>query len=123
MRLKNPFDRAWPEHVAKSHLRDRSMQPWHYHHLDIPTINVDETMMHLQMHLPLIIWNTRLGIYESPDPIYPSNPLLEPIAHCVLVLTAIWSLCELPLELFVSPTALESAAAIIGKLIWLALIL
>jgi hypothetical protein len=40
-----------------------------------------------------------------------------------VVFVAIWSLCELPLELLVSPTALEGAASIIGKLIWLSLTL
>jgi len=78
---------------------------------------------HREMQLSPITWNPRLGIYESQEPLRQPNPILGPITQSVVVFVAIWSLCELPLELLVSPTALEGAASIIGRLIWLSLTL
>jgi len=81
---------------------------------------VDE---HREMQLSLITWNSRLGIYESQESIHQPNRVLGTFTQSVMVFVAIWSLCELPLELLVSPTDLEGAASIVGILIWLSLTL
>jgi hypothetical protein len=70
-----------------------------------------------------ITWNTRRGIYESEELAHERTPSLGTFTLSVVAFTAIWSLCELPLEVLSSRTPLESAACIAGKLIWLCLTL
>jgi len=68
-----------------------------------------------------ITWNTRRGIYESEELAPEATPSLGTFTQSIVALTAIWSLCELPLEVLASRTPLESAACIAGKLFWLCL--
>lgn len=70
-----------------------------------------------------ITWNTRRGIYESEELAHEPTPGLGTFTQSVVALTAIWSLCELPLEVLGCRTPLESTACIAGKLIWLCLTL
>jgi hypothetical protein len=70
-----------------------------------------------------ITWNTRRGIYESEELAHERTPSLGTFTLSVVAFTAIWSLCELPLEVLSSRTPLESAACIAGKVIWLCLTL
>lgn len=124
MRLKNPFEPARSGRVARAHRQDVSMSRSHYHHPGVPATCSEGPMNELrEMQLSPITWNPRLGIYESQEPIHHPSPALGTITQSVVILAAIWTLCELPLELLVSPTALEIAASIIGKLIWLSLTL
>ena len=124
MRRKNPFEPARSGRVVTSHLQDGSTWHEHYYHPDEPAACSEGIMNgHREMQLSPITWNPRLRIYESHEPIYQPNPALATITQSIVVFTAIWSICELPLELLVSPTVIESAASIIGKLIWMSLTL
>jgi hypothetical protein len=76
---------------------------------------------HRLAQFPPITWNSRLGVYESAEPVSNSVPRLGKLTQYVIAFAAIWSLCELPVEVMVSRTALDGAACITGKLIWLAL--
>ena len=68
-----------------------------------------------------IAWNPRLGIYEGQEPVPVPPPIPGKVTQSVVVFAAIWSLCELPLELLSTRTNLEGAACITAKLIWLCL--
>jgi hypothetical protein len=121
---ENPFELTRLERVEKSDLQNVSMLRCLYHHPDGWTASGDGTMIeHCGMQLSPITWNSRLGIYESQERIHQSSPVLGSITQSILIFAAIWSLCELPLELLVSPTTLEVAALIIGKMIWMFLTL
>lgn len=76
---------------------------------------------HRSERFPRITWNPRLGIYEGHDSAFAVTSELGIWTQSVVLLTAIWSLCELPVELLSSQTGLESAACIAAKLIWIAL--
>jgi hypothetical protein len=68
-----------------------------------------------------VIWNPRLGTYESREPIQESKQTLGTFTQTVIVCAVIWSLCERPFELLFTRSLLEGAACIAGKLIWLSL--
>jgi hypothetical protein len=70
-----------------------------------------------------IVWNTHRGIYETQQVADKTTHGLGTFTQSVVAFTAIWSLCELPLEVLTSRTPLESAACIAGKLVWLSLTL
>jgi hypothetical protein len=62
-------------------------------------------------------------IYESCETDSEPRSELGALTQSTIVLTAIWSLCELPVEILSSQTLAESIACIVGKLIWLSLTL
>jgi hypothetical protein len=70
-----------------------------------------------------IAWNTHGGLYDSPDAVDRNTRSVGTFTQSVIAFTAIWSLCELPLEVLSSRTPVESMACIAAKLIWLALTL
>ncbi|MGA7778797.1 MAG: hypothetical protein WCA85_13970 [Paraburkholderia sp.] len=63
------------------------------------------------------------NIYESGKVVDRPGPELSALTQSIVVLAAIWSVCELPVEILSSRTPAESAACIVGKLIWLSLTL
>jgi hypothetical protein len=68
-----------------------------------------------------VIWNPRRHIYEAHESGRNASPPLGTLTQTVVVFAAIWSLCELPFELLFTPTILEGATCIAGKLLWLSL--
>ena len=124
MHLKNPFEPARLDRLDSSRVEDAPTCQWHYHD-PAGSAAIGESAMHghREMELSPITWNPRLGIYESQEPIQLANPVLVTLTRSVVLFAAVWSLCELPLELWVSPSPLEGAASILGKLIWLSLTL
>jgi hypothetical protein len=88
----------------------------------VETAGSERTMNeHRLAQFPPITWNPRLGVYESAEPVRDSVRRLGTLTQSVIAFAAIWCLCELPVEVLVSQTALDGAACITGKLIWLAL--
>ena len=69
---------------------------------------------HRLAQFPPITWNSRLGVYESAEPVSNAVSRLGKLTQYVIAFAAIWTLCELPVEVMVSRTALDGAACITG---------
>jgi len=122
MHQKKFFEPARLDRLDSARVEDAPTGQWH-HHDPFGSAAINESAMHEhhEMELSPITWNPRLGIYESQEPIQRASPVLVTLTRSVVLFAAVWSLCELPIELWVSPSPLEGAASIVGKLIWLSL--
>lgn len=87
------------------------------------TINNDDDSAddHHTLQLIPITWNAQLGIYEGQESIAEAVPEPGTWTLSIVMLTAVWSLCELPFELSTGQSNLKNAACIVAKLIWIAL--
>lgn len=65
----------------------------------------------------------RAALHDSHARAMPApQPALGRWTRFVVIATGVWSLCELPFEVWASRSASEAAACIVAKLLWVALV-
>lgn len=124
MLWQDPFEPPRTDQATGSHPLALNIQYPSSSVLDMSGTNEDHAVdAHGHDPFPSISWNDRRSAAKSDEFADEPTPRLGTFTQSFVGLIAIWSWCELPIELLGSRTTIETAALIAAKLVWLCLTL